>query len=161
MKKILALILALTLIFALTMPAAAAFADGIGATATDTIVQTFREQIVKAAKELITAAVIAFFGWLGVQAKSLYNKYVTTKIKQDICRTTVRYVEQVYKDVHGREKMRKAMEKATVLLADYGIHISETELSALLEAAVNEFNGNFIKTEDCKKTADELNRMLM
>ena len=52
MKKILALILALILIFALMMPAAVAYADGPAAAAPDAIIQTFRDQAFKAALEL-------------------------------------------------------------------------------------------------------------
>ena len=109
MKKILALILALLLVFALTMPAAVSFADSAVPTAAESVIQTFREQAVKIALDLIKAAVIALFGWLGIQAQKLYEKYVTSEIKKTVFRDTVRYVEQVFKSIHGREKLRKAM----------------------------------------------------
>jgi len=105
--------------------------------------------------QIILMIVIAFCGWLGVQIKNLYNKYVTTEIKQAVCRTCVRFVEQVYKDLHGREKLRKAMERATQILATYGIHITEDELEAMLEAAVNEFNKSFKKTDPEAEVKDE------
>lgn len=162
MKKTLALILALLLIFALATPMATAFADSAVPTAAESVIQTFREQAVKIALDLVKAAVIALFGWLGVQAQKLYEKYVTSEIKKTVFHDTVRYVEQVYKSIHGREKLRKAMERATgILSSEYDIHISEEELETGLEAAVNEFNGNFTKTEDHKKTADELNKKLL
>lgn len=160
MKKILALILALLLVFALALPAATAFADSAVPTAAESVMQTFREQVVKMVLEFLAAALLALFGWLGIQAKKLYNNLATTEIKRTLCRDTVRYIEQVYKDVHGQEKMNAAMRKASEWLEEYGIAIRETELVTMLEAAVNEFNGNFQKTEESQKTADKLNRML-
>ena len=108
--------------------------------------------------QIILMIVIAFGGWLGVQIKNLYQKYVTTEIKQSVCRTVVRFVEQVYKDLHGKEKLRKAMERATQILATYDIHITEDELEAMLEAAVNEFNKSFKKTDPEAKAKAELEK---
>ena len=160
MKKILALILALILMFVMMAPVAMATAEGPAPAVPDTILQSFRDQAVKAIKELITTAVIALFGWLGLQAKNLYKKLITTKIAQDVCRTTVRYVEQVYKDLHGEEKLHKAMERAAEILASKGIYISENELESLLEAAVNEFNNSFTKTDPQVKARDKLEKTL-
>ena len=97
--------------------------------------------------QIVLMILLALAGWLGVQVKNLYKKYVTTEVKQAVCRTCVRFVEQVYTDLHGREKLRKAMERATQILATYDIHITEDELEAMLEAAVNEFNKSFAKTD--------------
>ena len=97
--------------------------------------------------QVILLLMLALAGWLGVQAKNLYKKYVTTEIKQAVCRTVVRTVEQLYKDLHGEQKLRKAMGRASKILEEYGIQISEYELVSMIEAAVNEFNNNFNKTE--------------
>lgn len=96
--------------------------------------------------QIILAIFLALAAFLGAQAKRLYKKYVTTEIKQSVCRTAVRFVEQVYKDIHGREKLEAAMQKASEILEEYGITISEAELVAMLEAAVNEFNNAFHKS---------------
>ena len=93
--------------------------------------------------QIILILLLALASFLGSQIKRLYNKYVTTEIKQSVCRTAVRFVEQVYKDIHGEEKLKAAMAKASEILLEYGITISETELVAMLEAAVNEFNDAF------------------
>lgn len=98
--------------------------------------------------KIILLILLAFFGWLGVQAKNLYKKYVTTEIKQAVCKTVVRTVEQLYKDLHGEEKLHKAMERASKILEEKGILISEYELVSMIEAAVNEFNNNFNKNEE-------------
>jgi len=98
--------------------------------------------------QLLLVLLLAAAAWLGTQAKNLYKKYVNTEIKQAVCRTAVRFVEQVYKDIHGPEKLKAAMVKASELLAGYGIEISDEELIAMLEAAVNEFNDNFNKNAE-------------
>ena len=97
-------------------------------------------------QQIVLLLILALAGWLGNQVKNLYKKYITTKIKQNICRTVVRFVEQVYQDLHGPEKLAQAMAKASEILEGYGITISESELVAMIEAAVNEFNNAFSKS---------------
>ncbi len=97
-------------------------------------------------QQIVLLLILALASWLGNQVKNLYKKYITTKIKQNICRTVVRFVEQVYQDLHGPEKLAQAMAKASEILEGYGITISESELVAMIEAAVNEFNNAFSKT---------------
>ena len=95
--------------------------------------------------QIILMLILALAAWLGAQAKNLYRKYIDNEIKQNVCRTVVRFVEQVYIDLHGPEKLSQAMEKASEILEGYGIKISESELIAMIEAAVNEFNNAFKK----------------
>lgn len=96
--------------------------------------------------QILVLIALALAAFLGTQAKKLYQKYVTTEIKQNVCRTVVRFVEQVYVDLHGPEKLRQAMARASEILLEYGIKITDTELVAMIEAAVNEFNNAFWKT---------------
>lgn len=95
--------------------------------------------------QIILAIFLALAAYLGTQAKNLWKKYVNTEIKKNVIRSTVRYIEQVYQDIHGPAKLAAAMKKASEILAGYGITISESELVAMIEAAVNEFNNAFSK----------------
>ena len=95
--------------------------------------------------QVLGVVLVALLGYLGIKAKQLYTKYINTEMKQNVCRTVVRFVEQVYKDLHGPEKLHEAMKKASELLEGYGITITEDELITMIEAAVNEFNNNFNK----------------
>jgi len=95
--------------------------------------------------QLLLIILLALAAWLGTQAKNLYTKYINTEMKQAVCRTAVRFVEQVYQDIHGPDKLRAAMQKASELLEGYGITITDEELITMLEAAVNEFNNSFGK----------------
>lgn len=87
------------------------------------------------------------FAYLGVQAKSLADKYINTKVKKDVARTVVQAVEQLYKDLHGDEKLNMALESASEMLMEKGITVSELEMRMLIEAAVSEFNKAFEKKE--------------
>lgn len=97
--------------------------------------------------QILLAIFLFVSAWLAVQAKNLYRRYINSETKQSVVRSVVRFVEQVYIDLHGRDKLEMAMTRASNLLEDYGITISEHELITLIEAAVNEFNNTFRKTE--------------
>lgn len=84
--------------------------------------------------------------YVGLQLKKLYEKYINTQVKKDVVSSTVKYVEQVYKDIHGEEKLNRAKEKALEWLNEKGITISDTELEILIEAAVNSFNNSLKET---------------
>lgn len=82
----------------------------------------------------------AIAGFIGTAVKKVYTKYVNNKVKQDVAKTVVRAVEQIYKDLHGEEKLDMALDFFADMLNEQGITITELEMRMLLEAAVNEFN---------------------
>lgn len=96
--------------------------------------------------EILSTVIVAIAGYIGVVVKGLVTKYINDKTKQAVAKTAVRFVEQVYKDFHGEEKLNEAMEAAADMLAEKGITVSDLELRVLIEAAVCEFNDAFKKT---------------
>jgi hypothetical protein len=88
------------------------------------------------------------FAYLGVKAKAIADKYLNDKTKKDVAKTVVQAVEQVYKDLHGDEKLTKALESASEMLAEKGIMVTELEMRMLIEAAVAEFNKAFEKKQE-------------
>lgn len=90
--------------------------------------------------EILVAILTGVASFIGMKIKSIYEEHINTKTKQDVVTSTVKYVEQVYKDIHGAEKLEKAKEKALEWLNEKGISISDTELEILIEASVNGFN---------------------
>lgn len=95
--------------------------------------------------QILYALLTAIGGYIGIALKKLYTKYVNTKIKRDVVETAVRGVEQIYKDIHGDEKLNKAMEAASDMLAEHGITVSALEMRMLIEAAVKKMNEEFQK----------------
>lgn len=88
----------------------------------------------------------ALAGYIGIWVKSLYTKYINDKTKQDVVKTCVSAVEQLYKDLHGEEKYNKVVESVSEMLMKKGITITDLELKMLIEAAVGEFNEVFNST---------------
>lgn len=101
------------------------------------------EVVMPAVLQLAGTVLMVMAGIIGYQVKKIYNQYIDTQVKKDVVDTTVKYVEQVYTDIHGEEKLAKAIECASQLLNDQGIIVSVDELETLIEAAVNGFNGGF------------------
>lgn len=95
--------------------------------------------------EILGAIITAIAGYIGVVLKNLYTKYINDKTKQSVVKTCVQAIEQLYKDLHGEEKLNKVIESATDMLDEKGISITDLELRMLIESAVGEFNDNFNK----------------
>ena len=107
---------------------------------------------------ILYAVLTALAGYIGIVAKRLYTKYVNDKTKQAVAKTVVQAVEQIYKDLHGEEKLNKALEAASEMLAEKGITITDLEMRMLIEAALAEFNRAFEKegTDGIEDTAADV-----
>ena len=98
------------------------------------------------------------FGTLGMIAKKLFDKYIDTPIKEAVARTAAAFVEQIWKDIHGAEKLQKALETAEILLKKKGLAFDAEEMKILIEAAVAEFNDAFAKPLIQEDTAAAVRR---
>lgn len=108
----------------------------------------FAEFINEYGMQLLYAIVTAIAGYIGIALKHLVKKYLDDKTKIAVAKTAVQYVEQVFKDIHGEEKLNKALEAASSMLAEKGITITDLEMRVLIEAAVGEFNEAFAPPSD-------------
>ena len=61
----------------------------------------------------------------------------------------------MYKDLHGDEKLARALVVAASMLSQKGIKTTEEELKVLLEAAVKEMNDKFKKETAAAQSALE------
>lgn len=77
--------------------------------------------------------------FVGLKIKSIYEKYINDKTKKSVVESTVKYVEQIYTDLHGEEKLNKALESAIEILNEKGITITDLELRVLIESVCNSF----------------------
>ena len=91
----------------------------------------------------VVTVVGAIASWVGVQLKKLYTDKVNTKEKQDVVESTVTYIQQVYWDLKGEEKLEKAVETASDWLTSKGINVSDSELRVLIESAVYNMKKGF------------------
>jgi hypothetical protein len=96
--------------------------------------------------QIMYAIITAIAGYVGIVVKNLVTKYLNDKTKKAVAKSAVQFVEQVYKDIHGEEKLSEALKAASEMLAEKGITVTDLELRVLIEAAVAEFNEAFKKT---------------
>lgn len=89
--------------------------------------------------QIIGTVLTAAASFIGLKIKNIYEKYINDKTKKDVVESTVKYVEQIYKDLKGQEKLDKAIEGATEILNEKGITITELELRVLIESVCNSF----------------------
>jgi hypothetical protein len=107
--------------------------------------EVYSEQVVNVFLGVLGTVLTGVFTYIGVVIKNAYTKYINDKTKKDVVETVVKAVEQLYKDLHGDDKLNKAIEGASEMLAEKGIAVSEIELRYLIESSVNAFNKGFKK----------------
>ena len=110
----------------------------------------FAEFINSYGTQILYTLVTAIAGYIGIVVKNLVKKYINDKTKKEVAKNAVQFVEQVYKNLHGEDKLIEALKAASEMLMEKGITITELEMRVLIEAAVAEFNKAFEK-----KTAEE------
>lgn len=107
----------------------------------------FVEFINEYGMQILYAIITGIAGYIGIVIKNLVTKYLNDKTKRAVAKTAVGFVEQVYKDIHGEEKLNEALVAASQMLAEKGIVVTDLELRCLIEAAVGEFNKAFENTD--------------
>ena len=107
--------------------------------------EIIKEFISNYGSELLLTVITGIFAFLGTALKKVVEDYVKDQKKKEIIKNAVKSVEQVYKNLHGTDKLEKAMENASKMLSQKGIDITELELITLIESAVCEFNDAFNK----------------
>ena len=104
------------------------------------VIKTFLDQYLMT---IIYAALTAIVGALGAIIKKKYTEWADSKTKKDVVKTVVYAVQQLYKDLDGEEKKKKAIEQIVAMLAEKGISITEIEIDLLIEACVAEAKNAF------------------
>ncbi|MBQ8042670.1 MAG: hypothetical protein IJ272_00775 [Clostridia bacterium] len=97
---------------------------------------------------ILYSILTAVASFIGLKLKTIYEKYINDKTKRDVVESTVKYVEQIYKDLKGAKKLEKAKENIVALLNEKGISITELEMDVLIEAACNSFEKQITKKEE-------------
>jgi hypothetical protein len=114
----------------------------------------FAEFINEYGVQILYTIITAIAGYIGIAIKNLATKYINDKTKQAVAKTAVQFVEQVYKDLHGEDKLNAALGAASEMLGEKGIHVSDLEMRVLIEAAVSEFNNAFNQPIEVKEIAE-------
>lgn len=64
-------------------------------------------------------------------------------VKQKLAALAVRFVEQVYKDLHGPDKYQKAAEWFAARAQERGLKLTADEIKGLIEAALRQIKDAF------------------
>ena len=92
---------------------------------------------------LLSTILLGVAGWLGVKLKQSLDEKEKNKTFLEVIARSVCATEQIYKQLHGEEKLRKCVEIANGMLATRGIEISEDEIIYAIEAVLAELNNAF------------------
>ena len=78
---------------------------------------------------------------LGTERLQRIQKDLETK--QELAILAVRFVEQVYKDLHGPDKYQKAAEWLAARAQEHGLKLTADEIKGLIEAALRQLKDAF------------------
>ena len=93
-------------------------------------------QIIDILLPILATFLTTVFAVLGTKIKNTYEQSFNTHTAQAVVDDVVRFVQQVYADLDGQEKLKKAIEQASIILESKGIKITEAEINMLIESAV-------------------------
>ena len=102
--------------------------------------KVFKDFLSEYGATLIYAIISAILGYIGIVAKSLLKRLANDKTKKNIVATCVRAVEQIFTDLHGKDKLDKCIEYVVSILEQKGINASSDEIYMLIESAVKDMN---------------------
>ena len=106
----------------------------------------YTELLNSALQIIVPALATLIAGWfavLGSKLKATYQERINNDIAKAVVKDVVQFVEQVYVDIKGKEKLQKAIEQASIILKSKGIDLTETEIYMLIESAVFGLNEGF------------------
>ena len=98
-------------------------------------------EILNALIPSIVIVLSSFLAWIGNSLNKYYKEKTREETVRNIVESTVKYVEQVFTELKGQEKLKKAKVVALDWLNQKGIDISDAELIILIESFVNSLYG--------------------
>ena len=87
-----------------------------------------KEFLAQYGMEIISTIVVAIMGFIGICIKNVIKKISDDKTKEQVCKTVVKAVEQMYSDLTGDERYEKAVESVSEMLEEKGIGATELEV---------------------------------
>lgn len=95
------------------------------------------------APQLMEAILYVIVGILTLAASKYIKPLLQNKVIMVLAKNAVKFVEQSFKELHGEDKLNKALETLSLQLAKWKIKISADEMKVMLEAALADLNGVF------------------
>ena len=114
----------------------------------------FLNQLIQILLPILATFLTGVFTYIGNKLKKTYEEKVTNDTTKAVIKDVVQFVEQVYGDIHGKEKLQKAIEQASAILQSKGIKITDAEIMMLIESAVYGLNEG-LNSDDVKDLLNE------
>ena len=111
-------------------------------------------QFIQILMPVLATFITGVFTYIGNKIKNAYQKKINDETAKTVVKDVVRFVEQVNGDIHGKEKLQKAIEQVSIILQEKGIKITETEIMMLIESAVYGLNEG-LNPKDVKDLINE------
>ena len=106
-------------------------------------------QFIQILLPILATFLTGLFTYIGNRLKKVYEEKVNNETAKAVVEDAVKFVEQVYTDLSGKEKLQKATEQVSEVLQSKGIKITSAEINMLIESAVYGLNeGWFDKKEN-------------
>lgn len=105
--------------------------------------QEFVDALLQALYPILLAVITAAAGALSQRLFAYLSAHFSEQqlsLGREIASHAVEFVEQVFKDVHGPEKLNAALRQAKEFGAKYGVRYTDEQWKALIEAALHDFN---------------------
>lgn len=85
---------------------------------------------------ILATIITGVFTYVGTTIRDLYKNKMQDETKKKVAQDCVKFVQQVYEDLEGKEKFYKAVEQANQVLEGKGIYVTEAEMQMIIESAV-------------------------
>ncbi|WP_025685985.1 phage holin, LLH family [Paenibacillus maysiensis] len=119
-----------------------------------------KEQLIEAAQPYVVTIVTALIGLLATIATSALKKAQQKATEYYVSNTSVKdreflhkvgveavaYAESVFKDFEGDKKLQEAIDYVIGRLRVMGLNVTEQEIRAVIEKAVQDYNANTKKS---------------
>ena len=112
-------------------------------------------QIIQVLLPILATFLTGVCTYVANRLKNVLEEKTNTQIAKTVVEDAVKFVEQVYTDLHGQEKLEKATEQITEVLRAKGISLTEAEIYMLIESAVYGLNEGWFKSEENKSIPAE------
>ena len=112
-------------------------------------------QIIQILLPILATFLTGVCTYVANRLKNVLEEKTNTQIAKTVVEDAVKFVEQVYTDLHGQEKLEKATEQITEVLRAKGISLTEAEIYMLIESAVYGLNEGWFKPEENKSIPAE------
>lgn len=115
----------------------------------------FADILKEALAYVLRFLILALIAYGCAVAKTAFYKHFDTEEKRKIARTVVHSVEQMFKTLHGEDKLNEALKLAEQLCASAKIPFDAAEMRVLIEYAVSEANHVFDEEKEAENALPE------